>query len=159
MTLEILNGNTEKIPHLSYTKYYKALQDNISCQKDIKFDESHVEFLEAMSSIKAEVDAWLTKNYCLQKSRLEDAKLFQIIWHTSSQLLRAPERQNSVNEVIRVNLKSIGKISAQMVKSVNTSEQPNFKALLLQVKSNDSMLTHLLKALTDTKLVKGTFLC
>ena len=38
-----------------------------------------------------------------------------------------------------------------------TVDEPS--ALLAHVKSKDSMLSHMLKLLSDTKYLKGTFLC
>jgi enoyl-[acyl-carrier-protein] reductase (NADH) len=73
--------------------------------------------------------------------------------------MRNPERQNSVNEVIRCNLKSIGVTCAQMVQAIEVQQTENLDSLLGQVKQNDGSLSHLLKALTDSKYVKGTFLC
>jgi len=74
--------------------------------------------------------------------------------------MRNPERQNSVNEVIRSNLKAIGRVSASIVLSMQTkAASDDLSSLLFEVKSNDSMLTNLVRMLADKNIVKGTFLC
>lgn len=74
--------------------------------------------------------------------------------------MRNPERQNSVNEVIRSNLKAIGRVSASIVLSLQTkAASDDLSSLLFEVKSNDSMLTNLVRMLADKNIVKGTFLC
>lgn len=79
---------------------------------------------------------------------------------SASQLMRNPERQNSVNEVIRSNLKAIGRVSASIVLSMQTkASSDDLSSLLFEVKSNDSMLTNLVRMLADKNIVKGTFLC
>lgn len=112
LTLEVLNENISSIPHIQHTKYYKTIMQHKLKEEGVKLDETHVEFLEALANVKQEINQYLTKKYCLVKSKLDDSKLLKIIWLTANQLLRAPERQNSVNEVIRINLKTIGRENA-----------------------------------------------
>lgn len=74
--------------------------------------------------------------------------------------MRNPERQNSVNEVIRNNLKALGRVGASMVLSMqNQATLDDLERFLCEVKSNDSMLTNLVRMLSDKNIIKGTFLC
>ena len=78
----------------------------------IAIDDDYVEFLENLQNVRHEVDAHIQKNYCVYGNKLEELKLLQTIWMSASQLMRNPERQNSVNEVIRTNLKAFGRATA-----------------------------------------------
>lgn len=159
--INVLKGDASLIPNLCDTKYFKALQDNIKTKHESKvlLDESHVEFLEFIQSIKAEIDNHIYREYCQYSSKIEFGLMLKLIWESCSQQSRAAV-QNSVNEVIRHNLKTIGKTAADMVKAMPlTCAETDIPALLSHVKANDSMLSHILKLLSDTKYLKGTFLC
>ena len=86
--------------------------------------------------------------------------MFMVIQLTANQTMANPERQNSVNEVIRGNLKAFARAVAKMVQSLTLKislDCPD--TLVKEVRRNDSLLTYLLKIFTDQRTVKGTFLC
>lgn len=75
--LRILKDDASEIRNLADTKYFKKLQENIKSKQSEKvaIDESHIEFLENLQSVRTEVEGHIQKAYCVFSNKLEEPKL------------------------------------------------------------------------------------
>jgi hypothetical protein len=99
--------------------------------------------LKQFQILTGEIQKHNRNEYCLSMTGTDESRLLKFIWSTAAQINARPQIGNSINEVIRQNLKGIACIVAKLVTRLPSSykvDLADLKPLLHRVKGHETVL-------------------